>query len=91
MGRADERGQECGVPLPAQDYPGFQPKLDGGGLQPGTDATVLIAPEYQVNVHTVFTFRKSFLDTLSPGKHALTFVFANGTASSTINVALRRV
>jgi exo-poly-alpha-galacturonosidase len=76
-----------GVPLPAQDYPSFQPKLDGGDLRPGTDSTVLIAPGYQVNVHTVVTFRKNYLDTLSRGKHALTFVFANGTASSTINIA----
>jgi exo-poly-alpha-galacturonosidase len=75
-----------GVPLPRSRYPAFQPKADGGGLVPGTDATVLVAPEYGTNVHTVFTFRKSFLDTLAAGRHTFTFVFSDGIASMRVNV-----
>jgi hypothetical protein len=75
-----------GVPLPQSAYPVFRPKVDGGGLVPGTDATVLVGPAYETNVNTVVTFRKSFLDTLAPGRHTVTLSFANGTASVRVNL-----
>ncbi|NNC12760.1 hypothetical protein HII28_12835 [Planctomonas sp. JC2975] len=76
-----------GVELDPADYPQFQPKVDDGGLLAGTDGTVSIAPEFETNVHTVFTLRQSFLSTLNPGKHTVDFVFSNGTASSSFEVA----
>jgi exo-poly-alpha-galacturonosidase len=75
-----------GVPLPESSYPVFRPKVDGGGPVPGTGATVLVAPAYATNVHTVFTFLPSFLDTLAKGTHTFTFVFANGTASARADI-----
>ena len=74
-----------GVPLADENYPSFQSKINGGAVVPGSDQAVRIEPEYDFNVHTVFTFSPEFLDKLPKGEHTFTFVFSNGTASTTIN------
>lgn len=76
-----------GVEVDAAAYPQFDPKVADGGVVAGSDALLSVAPEFNANVHTVFTLKPELLTTLKPGKHTIEFVFTNGTATTRFQVA----